>query len=251
MQQVDLNIVPAPELGEPGELGGAIESSGLFADIHDRPIGLRLRDIKTSLGDETALLPLPEGSPGWQLFSRFELWLVPHTMSIVRRSGLYEPTAVGLEVQYKNGERTCSVRALIPSFRAIDRGHIRGAIGMNGELDVSQSAKGPATKALEFLGLRFGLQAGGSLSFNLDATVATPLVTAVGVNSSKCEWRFDRDRDPLFGRDIQTWSVLALPKRQREISYDMRFYIEARRAFITRRVESAWVPVQCQLTANE
>ena len=80
----------------------------------------------------------------------------------------------------------------------------------------------------------------GELKFQFRTTVLTPDVQAVGEGSSRCEWRFDRDQLPLYGRDIQTWAVVVLPRRQRELHYLMRFYLNVRTFFFSTRRESDW-----------
>ena len=70
--------------------------------------------------------------------------------------------------------------------------------------------------------------------------VFTPKLMAVGVGSSRCEWRFDVGNSPLYGKDIETWSLLALPKTQRALRYRMRFYVVTRLAFVPQRFESSW-----------
>jgi hypothetical protein len=91
------------------------------------------------------------------------------------------------------------------------------------------------------------MNTGGELSLRLEATIATPIISAVGLGSSRCEWRFDRDREPLFGRDIETWSVVVLPKRQTSLRLRARFYLISRMLFVPTRRQSDWLELTCPL----
>jgi hypothetical protein len=248
MGLVAINNDLTEELGLAGELGGdTVEEGGFFAESQDQPIGIPLTRVFSELDPNLVSEIGNEGSKVYQLYRRFRLWLIPHGVSIVRRTGNAEPVSVNVEVRYKNEDRTCSVRNLIPSPRYIHHGQVTGSLDLAGETDVSASPlqEGQADKA--FLGLRFGLRSKAGISVQFCANVITPYVSAVGVNSSRCEWVFERYTDPLFGRDIQTWSVLALPKRQTEISYDIRFSFTARTFFVARRYASDWVERVCKL----
>jgi hypothetical protein len=50
---------------------------------------------------------------------------------------------------------------------------------------------------------------GASVGVRLESTVSTPSISAIGIGSSRCEWRLDKQKEPLFGRDIETWSAVA------------------------------------------
>jgi hypothetical protein len=246
-KEIPLNHEVAQEVAEAGELGGESEDGGFYASVPDQPIAVSLRRVFRECGEgQFEELTSSSGSPFFHLYRRFELWLVPHGVSIIRRRGIAEITCVGIEVEYRNEDRTCSVRALLPSFQYITRGSIGGSILANGETRLPTDG-GLGDLVWEWCGLRFGLKAGGNLELNFQATVATPKVSATGCFSSRCEWRFDADKVPLFGRDIGTWAIVALPKRQEMLSINTRYYFERRVAFFSQRTESGWIPVQCVL----
>jgi len=234
-----------PELGHEAMLGGETEEYGFFAAPGQNPIGLSLRSVleyPDGLGTEE--VPAKELV---QLYERFELWLIPHSVSIVRRGGGYEPAYVGLEVQYKNQGRTCSIRSLIPSPHFVTHGWFRAVLGLSGEL--SEAGSEPLrSAAADVLGLSIGVQASAELRAVVSATVVTPFIAAVGLESDRCEWRFDRHDTPLFGCDIRTFAVVALPRRQNDLTYGIRYYIGLRKFILTRRIESDWCDVQCKLS---
>jgi hypothetical protein len=155
---------------------------------------------------------------------------------------------VGIEVKYDTQGGTCSVRSLIPTFRYIEHGHVRCRVGMSGEVGGPAEAAPPGEfVGRELLGLKCGFKAGGSLELQFDAAVCTPYISCVGQSSSGCEWRFDKYEEPLFGRDISTWAIVALPSRRTELRYSVRYYIEARTFIFTHHYESDWVECECQL----
>ena len=81
---------------------------------------------------------------------------------------------------------------------------------------------------MEFEGLSLTADRDADARLQLGAAVATPNVSAVGIGSSRCEWRFDRHNEPLFGRDLVTWAVVMLPREQTEISCCSAFVTSSR-----------------------
>ncbi|MDB5356021.1 MAG: hypothetical protein JWN24_2474 [Phycisphaerales bacterium] len=247
MLDVAIDQAVARELEDVVEFGpsdsNSVEAGGFAACIGDQPIGIRLRDHF-----EHFKLPA-----NLALFDRFEVWLVPHRVSIIRRHGLAEPTSVGIEIEYDTGGVTCSIASLIPSFEYAVLGEVGASVKMTGtfspagETNATESHLN-GTNRISRGCLDFGVAAGGSLGFEYTASVATPTVSAVGIGSSRCEWRFDKAKEPLFGKDIETWSAVILPKRKRMINYRARFYLIARTLFLPTRRQSDWVNVSCTLT---
>jgi hypothetical protein len=247
MAIIPINTDLTEELGVAGELGGdPLEGTGLVADIPDQPIAQPLRRIFATLKPAVLAEIDRDGSSINLLYKRFELWLVPHGVSIIRRSGTIEPVSVGIEVEYKNENRTCSVRSLIPAPRFVKHGHVHGSLAVSGEVDATDGSEA-GSFLHKVLGLAFGLRGEAGLSVQFDATVVTPYLSAVGVNSSRCEWLFEKYQEALFGRDIQCWTILALPKRQTEINFNVRYSITARSFIISRRYASPWETRTCIL----
>src|SRR5258708_212157 len=121
-EAIPINIDLTKELGSEGLLGtvvnvddSVIEEDGFFAETPDQPFGFSLRRIFSEFDPNLVAEIENEKSKLHYLYRRFDLWLVPHGVSIVRRTGRSEPISVGVEVKYKvETGRTCSVRALIP-----------------------------------------------------------------------------------------------------------------------------------------
>lgn len=247
--------VVTPEILEAGELGGEeIESAGFIARIADQPIGQSLSYIFKSCGrSEFGGSVKMEDNPYYHLYKRFNLWLIPHGVGIIRRMGTREVVSVGIEVDYITEGRTCSIRGLVPSPRYVTHGNINigtsvtGALTANGEIRTEENKIPEESVTQNFLGLQFGIAAESLLELRFRANVVTPKISAVGYFSSKCEWRFEKDAEPLFGTDIQAWAIVALHKRQTSICYRTRAYFDEKLAFFTKRHETDWIEQKCSL----
>ncbi len=243
--EIPVNRALTRELEEDLDFGTTIDDKCFFAQIGSQPIGVSISRLFAELHR-----PVPDEI---KLYQRFEAWLIPHRVSIIRRNGNQEPTSVGLEVEYDAKGKTCSIVSLLPSFTFIERGHTSGQFHVTGSISATGEMKLPHsiidTEILKFKkgGLDLGVSAGSEVGLNFSAKVVTPIISAVGVGSSRCEWRFDKQDEPLYGRDIETWSVVILPKREKQLAYRARFYFIARTLFFETRRESDWVNISCQL----
>lgn len=235
-----------PELDRPEDLGTEIDTGSFFAQIPDQPIGFSVGHVHERLG-----VALPEELAVYERDGAFKVYLVPHRVAIIRRGGVAEVTAVGIEVKYLNEDRTCSVAGLFPQFKYVVHGQVGadvqfgGAVDLNGQIAPLSKPTGEGP-TVSLGGLQFSVGGGGRL--HLSATVSTPIVSAIGEGSSGCEWRFDKDREPLFGRTIETWSAVVLPAGQEELLYSARFYFLTRVVLFSTRRTSAWSePIRCPL----
>jgi len=237
----------APELEAEQDYGTEIEEGGFYVAAARNPVCHDLRRVLEQTGAVSTQAIV--------LYERFRLWLVPHRLSVIRRKGLAEPTSIGIEVEYQAESGTCSVVDLLPGPRFIEHGSIdlnarvRGTITASGELLRSPSggAAIEGTVGSQIGGLRFESKAEGGVALGFHAAVITPYVSAVGIGSSRAEWRFDKYEEALFGRDIETWTILAFPKRKKSLSYRMRFWLTARTMSFSTRRESDWLSITCAL----
>lgn len=220
-----------------GDYGTEHVFSGFAAQLGDKPLAHSLAEAASSSQDQNTL----------EFYKRFSVCIVPHRLALIRRKGLSEPISVGLEVEYTNGDKTCSVVGLFPSaeFRVV--GGIESEFsancdfGGNMSTDSGEATTGDSQTTVIPIGtLSVGLRSKINTSLNIRCKVSTPKIMAVGIGSQRCEWRFDLGDEPLYGKDIETWSLLVLPKRQKEISYKMRFYVVTRLAFVPQRFQSNW-----------
>lgn len=248
MPELDLQpVTPALEqtvrkksFGDP-----AIDTGKFSVTIADKPIGLSVAALSTRLDT-----PVP---PEVDLYERFSVWLIPNRVSIIRRSGMSEVTAVGIECEYLNGTKTCSIVSLLPAPQFIVWGKADGEIHCEGNLSFAGETL-PATGDLGVAriseaGINFGVSGSAKVSASFRVNVVTPYVAAVGIGSSRAEWRFDRHEEALFGRDLATWSTVVLPKFQKKLEMRMRVYVTLRTAFFPTRHESEWHNVTCVLAS--
>jgi hypothetical protein len=227
--------VVAEASGNPPDLGSEKSKSGIFASVNEQPVAIPLVDLCKSAGaDCTSFDPL---------FRRFELYMVPHSISLIRRSGFAEITTVGLEVEYLTDGQTCSILALYPSSRWTTWGEI----GLSGAAEGGASSGSSDWIRVSAGNLSVKAQASGALALRWAEKIVTPEISATGVGGSRCEWQFEKRDEPLFGRDIQAWSLIAAPKRMRRLTHRCRYYFVSRVAFVPSRVESAWAELICDL----
>jgi hypothetical protein len=242
MKNVKLNQLLAYELSG-GDFGTQHEFRGFVAQMADKPLAYSFAELADT-----------EGSSGREEFyRRFTVCLVPHRLALLRRKGLSEPISVGMEIEYLNGQKTCSVLGLFPSFEFRTVGGVGAEFSANanlgGNLALPDGSSSSDT-ATQIGQLSVGVRSKGEISLNLKCRVVTPKVMAVGVGSDHCEWRFDLGETPLYGKDLETWSFLALPKGQRTLKYRMRFYVVTRFAFVPLRFQSEWEEVQCDIVTS-
>lgn len=236
------------------DLGSPIEAKGLVGRIADRPVAFRLRDVLSAMEIE-----IPKQV---DLYRQFELWMIPGRISVFRERGLAEVVSLGLECEFVSDGGTLCVVELLPGPAFITHGSLegdftcRGSISASGDLSplpdedprlsTSDSNEKPV-RSWEKQGLSFETRARGGVQLSFNFNVATPYVHAVGTGSGRSQWRFDRYREVLFGRDMQMWTLLALPKQQRELKCRARMFITVRTAFFPTRRQSDWQEIQCVL----
>ena len=141
------------------------------------------------------------------------------------------------------------VVSLFPSSQFIDRADsmFRGMLSATGEVDAIEGSPSPDASRMEFEGLSLIAARAADARLQLGAAVATPNVSAVGIGSSRCEWRFDRHNEPLFGRELVTWAVVMLPREQVEISCRLRCHVITKNSFALSRYQSESFQVRCRL----
>lgn len=225
----------------PPDLGSESQRRGLSAEVNNRPIAIRYKDLCESTGIVSAEFSA--------LARRFEVYLVPHAVSVIRRSGFSEITTFGMEIEYLADEHTCSILGLFPNSKWTTWGEIGAAAKADGEAGLAGGGS-DGWISLDAAELRVRAQANGNLGIRWAEKVITPEISATGIGSSRCEWQFEKRDEPLFGRDLQAWSLIATPRRLRNLKHKCRYYFVSRTAFIPSRVESDWVELNCDLPAK-
>ncbi len=210
--------------------------------VDDAPLALRVRSLFERFGKPAA--------QSREILERgFELWLIPHRFSILRLRGHADASSLGIEADYSDNPGTCMVVSLFPSSQFIDRADsmFHGTLSATGEVNAIEGNLSPDASRVEFEGLSLTAPRDPGARLQLAAAVATPNVSAVSIGSSRCEWRFDRHNEPLFGRDLVTWAVVMLPRELAEISCRLRCHVIAKNPFAPSRYQSEPFPVRCRL----
>lgn len=235
-----------PHLGGPPE---QIEESqgGFIARLHDRPIGLSLKSMFTER----------KTSPKAKLYDSFDLWMIPHRFSIQRLSGFATIAKAGCEVQYLSEGETLSIISLIPATEYVETLKAgvdlksSGKAGFRFRADLSDTGLleqiGDALTKLLPVSASAGLSASTQLSanakINLSMSVLTQHIAAIGIGSTHCFFQLSAHEEPLFDRDIETWAIVALPKRTEEVKYRLRCFFETRRLFVPRTWQTGWTEI--------
>lgn len=208
---------------------------------------------------EKLSIPIP---PTIDLYRRFEIWLVPNRIGVFKKSGFAEIVSLGLECVFPSDDMTLCVVDLLPGPAFVRHGAVSGQLVCKGRFEASGAVSPiPADSGgtsvdsenapIKFGSIRFGAETSGSAgveaSFSFD--ISTPYINAVGTGGSQVQWRFDRHDKPLFGRDVEMWTILALSKDQPTLRYRARMFMTARTAFFPTRQETAWQELVCTLEA--
>ena len=221
------------------------------AYIADSPVAHSLKDILDKLGQ-----PVP---PAIDLYKAYDVWMIPNRVNVIKDGGIAEPVLVGIEVEYRNDSAevnlnrrmTCCVISVLPPPEYRKLGDLSG--GIHGELSPSGEVSS-GTENLLLLkeaplsaNLKIGLGAELKVNLNFNFKVEVPLVSAVGIGSARAEWVFKEESVNLYGKDIETWTMVALPKLMTELRYRVRLYLVLRTAFFSTRHESDWKEISCRL----
>lgn len=241
MSDVEIDQLLSYELAG-GDYGAEHVFSGFAAQLADQPLAHSLAEIAIASSDEATV----------DFYKRFAVCIVPHRLALMRRKGLSEPISVGLEIEYLNGTRTCSVVGLFPSpeFQVVGglETEFAASCDFGGNMSTLSEADTVLGASVMPVGsLRLTTQTKLKSFLNVRCKVQTPKIMSVGIGSQRCEWRFDLADQPLYGKDIEAWSFVVLPKRQSEITYKMRFYVVTRLVFVPQRFQSGWETVTAKI----
>jgi hypothetical protein len=223
--------------------------ASLRAYIADEPIGYSLKEMHKVLDQ-----PIPRSL---DFYRGYDVWLVPNRFSVKKDGGISEPSSMGIEVEFRNDlidlnpGMTCSVVALLPEAKFIRRGFLTGALNgvfsPTGEVSLNTATIDPQKSLPLSADLNVGLSSDVKVGLNFSYQVHTPIVSATGKGSSRAEWEFSEESGPLYGKDIETWTVLAVPKGLSELNYRVKLYVNLRTAYIPTRHETAWKTLKTTL----
>jgi hypothetical protein len=238
-----LQLVGPQHLGPKAKQAAKLDCSGFRARVHEAPVAHSLRDAFKVLGEDVRS----------EWYKAFDIWIVPHRLSIIRHSGLAEVVTVGCQVEYLAQGRTLSIVSLLPAsdFIQLAAGGVEAQFAMAADISEIGEALPPGSegtrseKTLQLGPLELALSGKAQLGLSFSASVCTPYIAAVGVGSDACEFQFRLHREPLYNRDIETWALVAVSKHTKEIEYRIRYYFSCRLLFVPMRCSSDWVTVKC------
>lgn len=229
------------DFGEPDISTNSVFSK-IRAYIADNPIAYSISDIYNKLGYDV--------KEKVDLYSGFNIWVIPTNVNILKDGGITEPVKVGIEIEFRNDQirlnkgMTCCIVSLLPSSEYTTTGELSGSIF--GNISASGEVK-PINTPKE---LREWLPISPNLSVELGTNiksglnwkyqVTTPLLSAVGLGSSRAEWVFHEGKNPLHGKDLETWTLLTLPDHISQLEYRVRLYLVLRTAYFPTRRSSDW-----------
>jgi hypothetical protein len=233
---IDIDVPFSAEL-EDADLGS---ESHFRARIAEQPLAIPVLDLFRARN-----VSIP---PEYKLFDGFELYLVPHRVSILKDSILHEVTEVGLRVTYDVGEMTCAIVSLIPEFQFVElaTASFAASLSVNGELAPAKIG------TQEYLPVQGGsLEVSGtaatSAALNLRGSLTTPLISAVGKGSRTAEWVLKYNGKPLYGRDIETWAIVVMPAGLDSLEYDIQLHFCHRVIFVPTRWDSQVQRLKCKI----
>lgn len=216
----------------------AAPGGGFEARIADSPIAVPLERLF-----EARNIALPADFAVYR--AAYDAWLVPHRVSVMRHHGLSALTELGIRVTYHTVAG--SVVSLLPEFQFVEAASLKFCCSSDvyGSLERNQTIANA-----ERVGggqLKVGSAAHMSTRLAFELSVVTPTISAVGKGSRRAEWSFELNREPLHGRDIETWSILLVPTATVAIEYELVMSLTRRLAFFPTRWESRPLKITCGL----
>jgi hypothetical protein len=149
------------------------------------------------------------------VFDSYDLWLVPHSVGIVRQHGSGRASAFGYQADFRDAEQVYTLD-MLPQTKFVTR--IEGSfqteadLALEGHAEVPKEAKA-LMEAMEWLGgdAHLKLSTEAKLLGRISFSVLSPVIQSVGIGKSRIEWLLDEDDKPLLGDQVffQTVAVAA------------------------------------------
>jgi len=241
----DLTIAPGERHFGPSALPDEIQVNGLRIGIGDRPLPRNLRKLY-----EKSHAEIP---PDLAVFDSYDLWLIPHSVGILRKFGSAKVKSVGYEADFQDAEQVYTLD-MLPQTRFVS--FVGGELKAEADVGVEGHAQLPETaraflNSLESLGgdasLRFSSEAKllGRISF----AVMSPVVQSIGVGRQRISWQLDVDEKPLLG-DQMLLQTIAVPAGTPEVKFKAKAYalIRSQAFSFAALFETAEIEVVCPLT---
>jgi hypothetical protein len=221
-----------------------ISVKDLQVRLGDRPFAKNLRRLY-ELGHK-------ELPPDLAVFDVYDIWIITHVIGAVRQKGRASIQTLGYEADFEDEDQVYTVDILPrPKFNTMMGVSFENQVdlGIEGHGQLPEEARA-FLDAVEFLGgdakltLSSDVKVVGRVSFSL----MSPIIQAVGIGASRCEWCFEVDRAPLLGDQIMLQTIL-VPKRTKIVKLKVRGYALIKTGWISfpAMFRTSWLEVECQL----
>jgi hypothetical protein len=147
-----------------------------------------------------------------EVFSQYDIWIIPHVISAIRRSGWESVRALGYQATFGDSHQGYTVDLLpAPQFTTqakVEVG-VTADLGVEGQFEIPDGVRKflPDVEPLS-ADAQCNLSAETKLIGRLGFSLITAKIQAVGVGDSRCEWLFSVDDKPLLGDQRMFQTVL-------------------------------------------
>jgi hypothetical protein len=221
---------------------GTLDASGVRLILGTRPLAYDLRALRKQAGVEDT---------EYKLYRLFQPWLVVHHIGVISAVKSRPVLAIRYEADF--GSAPVTTIGLSPDrvMKTSELGTMTfsSTVEGNGHLRVG----GETSSAVRLLPLGGGLKLGLGSSLTLEGSLAlckrhVPLVHGAGLGSTRCEWYFRSDGEPLAGSQTMA-QVLLAPKGTDSLELRVRGEIVLGSAIpgLVTSKSTPWVDVTCQL----
>jgi hypothetical protein len=240
------NLLVSPyDVDYGNELTDNIVVKSLEVRLGDRPLCRNLRRLY-----ELTHRELPADIA---VFDEYDVWSITHTISAIHRRDSY-PKVIGLgyEVDFQDAEKILTIE-ILPRSKFITLSEVKSEVKF--DLGLEGHAQPPEVvreflDEFEYLGgdasvkLSSDLKVIGRVSFS----VMSPVIQAVGLGSSHCEWLFEVEDKPLLGDQIMLQTIL-VPRGTSVLNFKARGYALLRPNWISfsTMIYTNWLNVECLL----
>jgi hypothetical protein len=221
-----------------------IDDGSINAWLGIRPVVYNIRKL-LKLNKSTR----PES---FRLMEHHDIWLVYYAFGIAQTSNFRDVVRARLEVQY-GSDPLVTIHEVFPRTEFTHWGETEGYFRARFQLSEDTEPK-EENRSAEITTLPAALptgtaaiEAGAKVSLSLNLKVATPFITAAGINNDYGLWELRRHDVPLVG-DHQVGHVLLVRRPVIEtVTAKLRLSLDVGTfSFLTSPRLTAWVPVKIE-----
>jgi len=241
----DLFISPYADGRDLGSEGD-ISVKDLEISLGDRPVARNLRRLYELGGRQ-----IP---PEVEVFDLYDIWLITHSIGIIKRenSSAYVKS-IGYKADFTDTAEVYTIDLLprtkfVSSFELSSKTEV--ALGLEGHAQVPEVVK-TLLEQVEYIGAdaSIKLSTDNKLIGNLSFSVISPVIQAIGIGQSKCEWLFEEDKNPLIGDQIMFQTIL-VPKETPSVKFKASGYAFIKTNWLSFPVSffTSDLELECKLT---